>query len=62
MTMLHPSPAGAARVLREVFGHIEAPFSFRLWDGREVRLGADPPLCTAVIKTPETFMRLASSG
>ena len=58
MTMLDPSPAAAARVLREVFGHIEAPFAFRLWDGREVRFSADPPACTAVIKAPETFMRL----
>jgi hypothetical protein len=55
---LHPRPAGAARVLREVFGHIEAPFAFRLWDGREVRLGSDQPLFTAVIKTPEAFWRL----
>jgi hypothetical protein len=54
----HPSPAGAARVLREVFGHIQAPFAFRLWDGREVRFGSDRPACTAVIKAPETFMRL----
>jgi len=53
-----PSPAGAARVLREVFGHISAPFAFRLWDGREVRLGSDQPVCTAVIKTPGVFLRL----
>jgi hypothetical protein len=56
--MRHPSPAAAARILREVFGHIEAPFAFRLWDGREVRFGPDQPACTAVIKTPETFLRL----
>jgi hypothetical protein len=54
----HPSPAAAARVLREVFGPIQSPFAFRLWDGREVRLGAGEPACTAVIKTPETFLRL----
>jgi hypothetical protein len=53
-----PSPAAAARVLRDVFGHIESAFAFRLWDGREVRLGPSEPVCTAVIKTPETFMRL----
>src|SRR6058998_2295873 len=53
-----PSPAGAARVLREVFGHIAAPFAFRLWDRREVRLGSDQPVCTAVIKKPETFVAL----
>jgi len=56
--MLHPSPAAAARVLREVFGHVQASFAFRLWDGREVRLGAGEPACTAVIKTPGTFLRL----
>ena len=56
--MLHPSSAAAARVLREVFGHIQTSFAFRLWDGREVRFGADQPACTAVIKTPETFLRL----
>jgi hypothetical protein len=56
--MLHPSSAAAARVLREVFGHIQTPFAFRLWDGREVRFGSDRPACTAVIKTPETFLRL----
>jgi len=54
----HPSPAAAARVLREVFGHIQAPFAFRLWDGREVRFGSDRPAWIAVIKTPETFLRL----
>ena len=56
--MLHPSSAAAARVLREVFGHIQTSFAFRLWDGREVRFGSDQPACTAVIKTPETFLRL----
>jgi hypothetical protein len=58
IAMFHPNPAGAARVLREVFGHIRAPFAFRLWDGREVRFSSDEPACTAVIKTPETFLRL----
>jgi len=55
---VHPSPARAADVLREVFGYIQAPVAFRLWDGREVRLGDREPVCTAVIKTPETFLRL----
>jgi hypothetical protein len=41
-----------------VFGLIPAGLAFRLWDGREVRLGPDEPVCTAVIKTPETFVRL----
>jgi hypothetical protein len=58
MVMFRPSPSGAARVLREVFGHIQASFAFRLWDGQEVRLGSDQPACTAVIKTPEAFVRL----
>src|SRR5262245_24678265 len=53
-----PPPAAAARVLQDVFGHIDGAFAFRLWDGREVRLGPSEPACTAVIKTPETFMRL----
>jgi hypothetical protein len=53
-----PSAARAAGILREVFGSIRAPFAFRLWDGQEVRLGGGEPVCTAVIKTPETFLRL----
>ena len=53
-----PSPARAASILREVFGHLPSAFAFRLWDGREVRFGSDEPVCTAVIKTPETFVRL----
>lgn len=57
-SLFHPTPAGAARVLREVFGQISAAFAFRLWDGQEVRLGPNEPVCTAVIKTPETFVRL----
>jgi hypothetical protein len=58
VSLLRPSPAAAARVLRDVFGHIDRAFAFRLWDGREVRLGPSEPVCVAVIKTPETFMRL----
>jgi hypothetical protein len=57
-SLFRPSPAAAARVLRDVFGHIHAAFAFRLWDGQEVRLGPAEPVCTAVIKTPEAFMRL----
>ena len=57
-SLFRPSPAAAARILRDVFGHIQAGFAFRLWDGREVRLGPGEPVCTAVIKAPETFMRL----
>ena len=53
-----PSPARAARILQEVFARVPSGFAFRLWDGREVRFGSDEPVCTAVIKTPETFVRL----
>lgn len=53
-----PSPARAAAILREVFGRIQAPVAFRLWDGSEVRLGGDKPLCAVVIKSAEAFLRL----
>jgi hypothetical protein len=53
-----PSPARAARILREVFGDLPGPFAFRLWDGTEVRLGDGHPAGTAVFKSPETFVRL----
>jgi len=57
-SLFTPTPATAARVLQDVFGHIDGAFAFRLWDGREVRLGPSEPACTAVIKTPQTFVRL----
>jgi hypothetical protein len=53
-----PTPARAAAILRRVFGSLPASFAFRLWDGQEVRFGSDAPVCTAVIKSPETFLRL----
>ena len=53
-----PTPARAAAILREVFGGLPGTLSFRLWDGTEVRLGAAEPVATAVIKSPETFVRL----
>jgi hypothetical protein len=53
-----PTAARAAAILRSVFGALPASFAFRLWDGREVRFGADAPVCTAVIKSPETFLHL----
>ncbi len=54
-----PSSARAAAVLSEVFSPLRtAPFAFRLWDGSEVRFGDGPPVCTTVIKSPETFVRL----
>ena len=60
MSLLAPQPSAArtAGILRDVFGAIPAPFAFRLWDGQEVRLGAGQPVCTVVIKAPETFLRL----
>ncbi|HME93088.1 MAG TPA: hypothetical protein VKN16_02570 [Methylomirabilota bacterium] len=53
-----PTPGRAAAILREVFGGLPASFAFRLWDGQEVRFGARAPVCTAVIKSPETFLSL----
>ena len=53
-----PSPGTAAEILREVFGGLTAPYSFRLWDGTEVRLGTGDPVGTAVIKSPEIFVAL----
>src|SRR5215470_10769412 len=53
-----PTPARAAAILRRVFGELPASFAFRLWDGQEVRFGSDAPVCTAVIKSPETFLHL----
>ena len=53
-----PTPARAAAILRRVFGRLPASFAFRLWDGQEVRLGPEAPLCTAVITSPETFLSL----
>ena len=54
----NPSPSRAAAVLREVFGRIHAPLTFRLWDGSEVPLSADKALSTVIIKSPETFLGL----
>ncbi len=53
-----PTPARAAAILRELFGALPGPFAFRLWDGSEVRFGSARPVATAVIKAPETFVRL----
>jgi hypothetical protein len=54
----NPTPARAAAVIREVFGNIQAPVTFRLWDGSEVRLSGDKALSTVVIKSPQTFLAL----
>jgi hypothetical protein len=53
-----PTPSRAARILKEAFGELDGRFAFRLWDGTEVTFGAPPPLATAVIKSPEVFVRL----
>ena len=53
-----PTTARAAAVLREVFGGLDKPFAFRLWDGTEVRFGVGSPVATAVIKSPEAFVEL----
>ncbi|MGH7300193.1 MAG: SCP2 sterol-binding domain-containing protein [Candidatus Rokuibacteriota bacterium] len=53
-----PTPGRAAAIIRQIFGGLPASFAFRLWDGREVRFGSDAPACTAVIKSPETFLAL----
>jgi len=53
-----PTSARAAAILRRVFGSLPASFAFRLWDGQEVRFGADRPECIAVIKSPEIFLDL----
>jgi len=48
----------AASILRRVFERIPTGFAFRLWDGTVVNLGHGAPVCTCVIKDPETFIRL----
>ena len=53
-----PTAARAAEILRQVFGHLQAGFAFRLWDGTEVRLGTGAPVAVAIIKSPEVFVRL----
>jgi hypothetical protein len=60
MNMLprHVTPRRAADVLRRVFGRVPTGFAFRLWDGTLVRLGHGAPVCTVVVHSPETFVRL----
>ena len=48
----------AATLLREVFGSVDAGFTFRLWDGTDARLGHGPPRFTVVIHEARTFVRL----
>jgi cyclopropane-fatty-acyl-phospholipid synthase len=48
----------AAEILRRIFMSLPTGCAFRLWDGTEVNLGAGPPVCTAVIPSRDTFVRL----
>jgi cyclopropane-fatty-acyl-phospholipid synthase len=48
----------AGRILQQIFAAVRADFAFRLWDGRRVAFGQDPPAFTVVIRAPETFLRL----
>lgn len=52
------SPARAASILRQVFGHVATGFAFRLWDGTDVPLGAGEPRFTVVVHSSRTFARL----
>jgi hypothetical protein len=54
----HVSVRRAAGVLRRVFGRVPTGFTFRLWDGTLVPLGGGEPVCTVVVRHPETFVRL----
>ena len=53
-----PTAARAAAILREVFSGIQGPLVFRLWDGTEVPLSRDKPLCLVAIKSPDAFLHL----
>jgi cyclopropane-fatty-acyl-phospholipid synthase len=48
----------AAAILRTVFAPVDAGFAFRLWDGTLVPVGHGAPVCTAVVRKAETFVRL----
>ena len=48
----------AAAILREIVGPLAGGFSFRLWDGTDVTLGAGPSRFTVVVHAPRTFVRL----
>jgi cyclopropane-fatty-acyl-phospholipid synthase len=50
--------AAAAEILREVFGKMENGFTFRLWDGTEVRVGLNVnPFCVG-INSPAVLRRI----
>ena len=48
----------AAEILRRLFGDRADGLVFRLWDGTSVTLGRGAPVCTVLVKSPETFIRL----
>ena len=56
---LVPRPRAQQAAFREVFGSLPGDFAFRLWDGTDLRIGSAEPRFTVVIKTAETFSRLA---
>ena len=58
LLMPRPTPARAARILREVFAGLPGTFAFRLWDGTQVSFADGVPVSTAFIKSPEAFVRL----
>jgi hypothetical protein len=60
IAQIAPRPSGpaAADVLRQVFGGLQVPIAFRLWDGTTIRVGGAPPVVTIVIHKPETFAQL----
>ena len=52
------SSARAAAILHRIFGHLSLRFAFRLWDGTPVTFGEATPVCIAIIRREETFIRL----
>lgn len=48
----------AAEILHRLFAQVTTGCAFRLWDGTCVALGHGEPVCTAVVHSPETFIRL----
>lgn len=55
---IRPGPRTAAGILQNVFGRVDAPLAFRLWDRSEVRLGRGEPVITVVVHSPEIFVEL----
>jgi len=52
------SSGRAVVILRRVFAGVTTGCAFRLWDGTHVALGSGAPVCTAIVHSPETFIRL----